>query len=724
MKAENENKKRLPWELIVSVIITLIFCSVMVLICYRTVEKMLWQERGTNLNNTMEKITQCINLILEEQWNNLDAYSCRLENERPKTMERTCTLLERAENERSGEGIYLLLFNEKNRYYGSDGIERQWFLDSVDMVDDRMAYVGSFVQYERSFEQIVFVKRLEKAMNVSGETITHMGLVCNMDMLDEAILASSFGEGSSVYIIESDGTQIYHQSREDSIFNVYNIIRAVENYRYLYGGSWEQFRDGIQNNVADCVHFEKNDKHYIVAYHPIEVGNWYAVMVLPGEMVGVSTAKFAHSMMLYFFSISFIVMLLLVVVLQIFDRRSRKKQQEANEKLQKAVQAEKKANVAKRQFLSHISHDIRTPINGILGMLNIAQKNREDQEVVDDCLKKISETAKHLLSLISDILDVSRIESGKIEIQKEQFMMSQMLEECTSIIVGYLDGRNVTFTQDFSGLVHKKFIGDEIHLRQIILNILGNAVRFTPDGKSIHFMAREVSLGCERSVMIYQIEDTGIGMTKEFQKYIFEPFEQENSGARTEYPGTGLGMAIVKQLVDLMEGNISVESEVGKGTTFIVRLPIKYRDQYSETSDGEYFDPEKELKGVRVLVAEDNELNLEVDRYMLETIGIECTVAKDGAQALDIFSKSEPGYFDAIMMDVMMPVMDGLEATKAIRALDRPDAKDIFIFAMTAMAFTEDIEKSKEAGLNDHLTKPINERILYWKLAEHRRGKL
>lgn len=723
MKAENRNRRRLPWELVVSVLVTMMLCVVMVLICYGTVEKMLWQERGTNLNNTMEKISQCINLILEEQWNNLDAYSKRLENEQPITLPRACSILERAEKERSREGINLLLFNDQNRYYDSAGIERQWFLDSVDSVEGQMAYVGSFVQYETSTEQIVFVKSLEKPLWVSGETFTHMGLVCSMEMLDEAISDSAYGEGSSVYIIESDGTQIYHQAREDSIFNVYNIIRTVENYTYLYGSCWEQFRNDIQNNAADCVHLEKDGQHYIVAYHPVAVRDWHVILVLPGEMVGASTAQFARSMMLYFFGISSVAMTLLVITIQIFDRRFRKSQEEANEKLQAAVLAEKEANAAKRQFLSHMSHDIRTPINAILGMLNIVRKNKDNQELVDNGLNKISEAAKHLLSLISDILDVSRIESGKIEIQNEQLELNQLLDECVSIIEGHLEGRKVTFTQDFSKLQHENVLGDEQHLRQILLNILGNAVHFTPDGKSISFRIEEYPLESGKAMFRFEIEDTGIGMKQEFQKNIFEPFAQENNGARTQYSGTGLGMAIVKQLVDLMHGTVTVRSILHEGTLFTVAIPMEYRDECERVREEKELDPKEALHGMKVLIAEDNDLNLEISCFILREAGIEVTPAMDGEQVLNIFRESSPGDFDAILMDVMMPVMDGLEAAKAIRALSRPDAQSIPIIAMTAKAFTEDMEKTKEAGMNAHLTKPIDEVELYKKLAEYTKTK-
>lgn len=720
MRVRNKNRKGTSKELVIAVIITLLLCALMVWICYRAVEKMLWQERGTNLNNTMEKIAQCINLVMEEQWDNLDAYSNRLDNAQPETLDRAFAILARAEKERSKENIYLLLFNDRNRYYDSEGIERQWFLDGIEHIEERAALVGDFEQYEYSTEQIIFVKSLEKPLQVEGETFTHMGLVCAMDALDDAISASAYGKGSSVYIIESDGTQIYHQTRENSIFNVYNIIRAVEGYKYLYDSSWQQFRDGILNKEPGCVHFEKGSEHYIVAYHPIETGQWRAVVAIPGEMVGASTVNFAYSMMFYFFGMASTVMILLVTVIQIFDRRFRKKMQEANEQLRQAVEAEKEANVAKRRFLSHMSHDIRTPINGIIGMLNVARKHREEQEIVNNCLEKILEAANHLHSLISDVLDVSRIESGKIDIRNEEFDLVKMAEECTAIIKGHLVGREVTFTQDFESVTHTVVKGDELHLRQIIINILGNAVKFTPDGKSIRFRVSEYIGGSNRGMYYFEMEDTGIGMKPEFLKQLFEPFSQEDNGARTQYNGTGLGMAIVKQLVELLGGKIEVESTFNVGTKFVVKIPMTYRDISVPAKVGEEMNPKDILGGMSVLLVEDNEMNLEIADFILQDADINVTLARDGQEALAAFQESEQEEFDAIFMDVMMPVMDGIEATKAIRALPREDAQTIPIIAMTAKAFAEDIEITREAGMNAHLLKPVDDYEVYSTLAKYR----
>lgn len=322
------------------------------------------------------------------------------------------------------------------------------------------------------------------------------------------------------------------------------------------------------------------------------------------------------------------------------------------------------------------------------------------------------------------MLDVSRIESGKIEIRNEEFDLMKTPQECTTMIKAHLVGREVTFTQNFESLMHTQVIGDEVHLRQIIPNILGNAVKFTPDGKSIRFHVSEYIGGSGKGMYYFEMEDTGIGMKPAFLKHLFEPFSQEDSGARTQYAGTGLGMAIVKQpFVELLGGKIQVESALNKGTRFLVGIPMEYKEKAFVIEKKEDINPKELLGGMNVLLVEDNDMNLEIADFILQDADINVTLAEDGLQALTKFQESELEEFDAIVMDVMMPVMDGIEATKAIRALPREDAKTIPIIAMTAKVFEEDIEKTREAGMNAHLLKPIDAQEVYSALAEYRRGK-
>lgn len=368
----------------------------------------------------------------------------------------------------------------------------------------------------------------------------------------------------------------------------------------------------------------------------------------------------------------------------------------------------KRANQAKSEFLSHMSHDIRTPINGILGMLTICEKNQGDLEKQKDCREKIRISAEHLLSLINDVLDISKLESGTFSLAQEQFDIRDVLENCMTILRPQAEEQGICLEESRENLQHTRLIGSPLHLRQILINIIGNAIKYNrPNGK-IFVCTEELSSKEGFAEYRFVIEDTGIGMGEEFKKHLFEPFTQESKDARTSFKGAGLGMSITKKLVDKMGGTIEVESELEKGSVFKVTLSI----QIDETQEGrpvrQEEDAPADVSGMKVLLVEDNAINCEIVQYMLEDAGATVVIAENGKEAVDIFATSKPFAFDCILMDVMMPVMNGLDATRAIRSLNKPDAKTVPIIALSANAFEEDVKTAKEAGMNEHLTKPID----------------
>ena len=391
----------------------------------------------------------------------------------------------------------------------------------------------------------------------------------------------------------------------------------------------------------------------------------------------------------------------------ILDLSDRTKDKKINQRLEDAFHTAENANRAKTTFLNNMSHDIRTPMNAIIGFTNIAMKHEPEPEV-RGCLEKIRESSDHLLTLINDVLDISRIESGKIKFAPIGVDIVEVADTVLSIMYGFLSNRNITFHTHLAIPETRYVLADAVRIREVLVNILGNAVKFTGDGGSITFTSDYLPGADDRHMIVrYRVTDTGVGMTKEFVKHIFDEFSQEESSARTYYKGSGLGMAISKRYVDLMGGNISVESEKGKGSTFTVELPLELTEAdkvQKQASPGDSTD----LAGVKILMAEDNDLNAEIAMVQLEELGIHITRASDGKEALKIFASNQPGTFDIIFMDIMMPKMNGYEATKAIRALqNRPDARTIPIIAMTANAFAEDVQASLDAGMNGHLSKPI-----------------
>ena len=398
------------------------------------------------------------------------------------------------------------------------------------------------------------------------------------------------------------------------------------------------------------------------------------------------------------------VLLLLVYSLSV----SRKKQMEALKEAQDA----NAANIAKTTFLNHMSHDIRTPMNAIVGFTDIAMKRKPDKEV-ENCLKKIRQSSEYLMTLINDVLDISRIESGKLEYKPVPADLRDIINTVSSIARGYMENRDLNFCVSREELKTPYVMADELRIREVLLNIISNAVKFTKDGGTISFVAENCPGNDEHHVIVrYRISDTGIGMSEEFQSRIFYEFTQENDGARTSYKGTGLGMAIAKKYVDLMGGKIEVSSRQGIGSTFTVEIPLRIAEQVL-TEKEEKLRKEMDLHGLHVLLAEDNDLNAEIAVSLLEEQGMIVTRAADGKSALLQFCNTAPGTFDLILMDVMMPEMNGYETTKAIRNLsDRPDGKEIPIVAMTANAFAEDVQAALDAGMDDHVAKPMDMDIL------------
>ena len=393
-----------------------------------------------------------------------------------------------------------------------------------------------------------------------------------------------------------------------------------------------------------------------------------------------------------------------------------KMEQEKDEKYKAelliAAKKAEAANEAKTEFLQRMSHDIRTPINGICGLVNVADHYADNVEKQTEYRTKVKEASTLLLELVNDVLDMSKLESGEIVLEEIPFNLSSISREVFIVIEQMAAEQNIRIMWEKKEITHRDFIGSPGYVKRVMMNILSNAVKYNRENGQIYISCMEIpSEQPEMTTMEFVCRDTGIGMTAEFQKCVFEPFAQEHTGSRTKFAGTGLGMPIAKNLVEKMGGTITFESKEGVGTTFVIRLPFKinlYADKREEQKDVS----EKSIKGLHILLAEDNELNMEIAEFMLQNEGADVTKAWNGQEAVEVFKKSEPGEFDVILMDIMMPVMNGYEATKMIRSLDREDAKAIPIIAMTANAFTEDRLRAKEAGMNEHIAKPVDVRLL------------
>ena len=398
------------------------------------------------------------------------------------------------------------------------------------------------------------------------------------------------------------------------------------------------------------------------------------------------------------------------------DLAHRKQEQEKDEKykaeLLRAAKKAEAANEAKTEFLQRMSHDIRTPINGICGMINVADHYADNMEKQTECRAKIKKTSHLLLELINEVLDMSKLESDEVVLEDIPFNLNSIFEEILGVIEHMAAEQNIRIIWEEKEVTHWNLIGSPVHVKRILMNILSNAVKYNKENGYVYISCREIpSKQTAMTTLEFVCRDTGIGMTEAFQKRIFEPFAQEHAGSRTKFAGTGLGMPITKKLVEKMGGTISFESKEGTGTTFVIRIPFRIDTDMKDRTEAEE-KTETSIHGLHVLLTEDNELNMEIAEFVLQNEGAVVTKAWNGQKAVDIFRKNRPGEFDVILMDIMMPVMNGYEAAKMIRSLDREDAKVIPIIAMTANAFTEDKMRAKEAGMDEHIAKPVDGKLL------------
>ena len=381
------------------------------------------------------------------------------------------------------------------------------------------------------------------------------------------------------------------------------------------------------------------------------------------------------------------------------------------------------ANSVKSEFLSHMSHDLRTPINGILGMLAILEKSQDDPARQRDCREKIRVSAEHLLSLVNDVLQMSRLESSRPAAVEEPFDLRAVLEDCIAILSPLAQERDVLLELDTSALRHRRVIGDPLYLKQILMSVIDNALKYNRPHGSVFVRAEETAFREGTADCRFVIEDTGIGIGEDFKEHIFEPFTQEHQDARTNYSGTGLGMSIVKRLVDQLEGTVEVDSRTGKGSVVRITLPVRVDETRRGEPAGKAWSVPDNIAGMRVLLVEDNEINCEIVEYILRDAGAEVVTAGDGKAAVDAFTAAEPGTFDCVLMDLMMPVMSGYEAARVIRGLDRKDADAVPIIALSANAFEEDIALAKDAGMNAHLAKPVDIHKMFQIMSRLRGGQ-
>ncbi|NDO49616.1 response regulator [Lachnospiraceae bacterium MD335] len=511
------------------------------------------------------------------------------------------------------------------------------------------------------------------------------------------------GARTGIWTIElEEGCQprMYADRTMRILLGVTDKIEPEECYRHWFGNVEPDYVEMVQEAVKEIL--ETGRSEVIYPWHHPELGKIY---VRCGGVPDKTFTKPGVSLNGYHQDITEIMV-------------TRKKQEQAIMELLEKVRW---ANSAKSEFLSHMSHDLRTPINGILGMLEIMEKIQDDPEQQKACRKKIRVSTQHLLSLVNDVLQVSKLETGRLVEVEEPFDIHETLEDCITIMSVQAQERGIRLELKESDLQHGRLIGNPLHLRKILMNVIDNAIKYNRPHGSVFVQAKEI--GCQNGTanFLFVIEDTGIGMGEEFRNHIFEPFTQEQQDARTHYNGVGLGMSIMKKLTDQMKGTVEIESQPGKGSVVRITLPIRVDGTWRAQPVDVERDLRSNIAGMRVLLVEDNEINCEIVEFMLKDAGAEVVTANDGKAAVDVFVQSAPGTFDCVLMDLMMPVMSGYEATRVIRGLERSDAKSVPIIALSANAFEEDVTMARDAGMNEHLAKPVDMERMFKVISRLRR---
>ena len=677
--------------------------------------KLTIEERSNQLEEMVTQIQANLDSGLQTHWNLVAGLNNAAQGNHFKNSQDVSDNIVHMENDFRTDlyGCRVMLLDEQGTAYLSDGPAGIWY-DVSHLLDGekRHTFVSETDTIDGSF--LVFSQELDSPITMGENHVrfTHIVLLKDIQTVKQYYTTTTYGGKAATYIIKKNGTLAYFDADSDDVIGARNIYKALEEAEYIQGRNFDMVKEQLDRDGIVAANILLNQTEYYYCLTALNNYDMTLMLLLPADCVAVSTMDMMNSAIrtgMIFISAMVLLILLAFFSLIKVQRSSQmvKLEQETNKELNRLRAAAETANAAKSTFLNNMSHDIRTPMNAIIGFTNIALKQNPKPEV-KACLDKISDSSEHLLALINDVLDISRIESDKVQYTPAPVDIAEVSESVLTIMYGYLSNRDITFQTELEEPNTRYVLTDAVRVREVLVNILGNAVKFTNDGGTVTYAVSYHPGEDDRHVNVrYRISDTGIGMSEDFVDHIFDEFSQEDLGARTQYKGTGLGMAITKRYVDLMGGTISVESKKDVGSTFTVELPMEIADS-CEGKITDYAVGKADLHGLKVLLAEDNDLNAEIAIVQLEELGMQITRAVDGKEAVRCFAENPQGTFDIILMDIMMPQMNGYEATKAIRSLDdRPDGRTIPIIAMTANAFAEDVQASLDAGMNGHLSKPI-----------------
>lgn len=702
------------------------------------IQDIIYEERLNQMEEVTHQMFQNLEDVIDSHWgrvteecNYLKAANVQTTDELCRQMKKKYELSAYADHK-----ITLMAVDSEGRYYTQDGyIGLFRDLDYFEDNPDQISFVFDSMTDNQS--EMVFLKRLSEPIELqNGEektTISYFGIAQNMEQLNPYFSCDAYNGNNSVYVLDDNGFKLFN-SNQVELIKGHNVFSVLQNMKYLHNSSFYKTKAELEKKGCSYSNAILDGTEYFYALKRLENAEWTLIFLVPAEYVATNTLRLVNFVMVFIVIFTVIAAVCVMLGISFVMRRNQQEairvERENNARLEtvntelrqakqaaeEAFQVAQEANRSKSSFLANMSHDIRTPMNAITGITSLLEYDAENEEKVREYAKKIDVSAQHLLGIINDVLDMSKIEAGKTVFKYSDFSILELMQEIQMMFRPQAEGKHQMMVMNHDNIEHEWVNGDKVHMMQIFSNLLSNAVKYTQEGGKIQFLVEEYETK-SRAYAKYRfvVSDNGMGMSADFKDTIFDAFTRAESSLTNKIQGTGLGMAITRNLVEAMGGTIDVESELGQGSCFEVFMDLKIAEDRSVALAAQEETDEQDdniLQGMRFLCAEDNELNAEILTELLKIEGAECTICENGEEILKAFEQSAPGDYDMILMDVQMPVMNGYEATKAIRRSSHKLAKTIPIIAMTANAFSEDIQHSLAAGMTAHVSKPVEMKVL------------
>ena len=735
------------------------------------IQDIIYEERLNQMEEITHQMFQNLEDEIDSHWDRVTEECNYLKDANIQTTDELCRHMKKKYelSAYADHKIMLMAVDSEGGYYtesGNRGLFRD--LDYFEENPEKISFVFDSMTDNQS--KMIFLNRLQEPIDLqNGEkktSILYFGIAQDMEQLNPYFNCEAYNGNNSVYVLDDNGFKLFN-SNQVELIKGHNVFSVLQNMKYLHNSSFEKTKAELEEKGCSYSNAVLDGTEYFYGLKRMENAEWTLIFLVPAEYVATNTLKLVNFVTIVIVIFTVIAAVCVMLGISFIMRRNQQEairvERENNARLEtvntelrqakkaaeEAFQVAEEANRSKSSFLANMSHDIRTPMNAIIGITSLVRHDATDKGKVIEYADKIDISSQHLLGIINDVLDMSKIEARKTVFKYSDFSILDFIQELDTIFHSQIYEKHQTFTIIKENIKHEWVNGDQVHLMQIFSNLLSNAIKYTQEGGKIQLLVEE----CETKSSVYAkyrflISDNGLGMSADFKDTIFDAFTRAESSLTNKIQGTGLGMAITKNLVEAMGGTIDVDSELGQGSCFEVLMDLKIAEDRTVALAAQEETDEQDgniLQGMRFLCAEDNELNAEILTELLKIEGAECTICENGEEILKAFEQSAPGDYDMILMDVQMPVMNGYEATKAIRRSSHKLAKTIPIIAMTANAFSEDIQHSLAAGMNAHVSKPVemkvlektirsiksgggvpNRRSLYsdeWKVTGHRRIK-